>query len=102
MIASFSVLPVGVGEELREHIAAVVNLIDGSGLTYKLGAMQTTIEGEQAEVMEVIMRCHNLMKDQAPRVLTSITIDDRKGATGRLEGKVADVERVLGRKVNCE
>ena len=52
MLASFSVLPVGVGEELREHIAAVVDLIDGSGLTYKLGAMQTTLEGDQAEVMD--------------------------------------------------
>jgi len=102
MLASFTILPFGVGEELKEHIAAVVELIDTSGIDYKLGAMQTTIEGEQAEVVELIMRCHNLMMERAPRVLTSITMDDRRGAAGRLQGKVTDVEEVLGRKVNHE
>ena len=102
MLASFTILPMGVGEELREHIAAVVDLVDGSGLDYKVGAMQTTVEGDQAKVMDVIMQCHNLMMERAPRVLTSITIDDRKNAADRLEGKVADVEAVLGRKVAHE
>ena len=102
MLASFAIIPFGVGEELKEHIAAVVALIDASGLDYKLGAMQTTIEGEQGEVMEIIMQCHNLMLERAPRVLTSMTLDDRKGAQGRLRGKVADVEGVLGREVGKE
>ncbi len=102
MLASFTILPFGVGEELKEHIAAVVELIDASGLNYRLGAMQTTIEGEQTEVMELIMHCHNFMMERAPRVLTSITIDDRTGAIGRLQGKVSDVEDVLGRKVDHE
>ena len=102
MLASFTVVPFGVGESVKEHIAAVVDLIDASGLDYRLGAMQTTIEGEQAEVMDLIMRCHNLMKERAPRVLTSISIDDRTGAEGRLQGKVEDVEAVLGRKVGRE
>ncbi|PIE68957.1 MAG: hypothetical protein CSA21_04590 [Deltaproteobacteria bacterium] len=102
MLASFAVIPVGEGEELQEHIAAIVELIDASGLPYKLGAMQTTLEGDQSQVMDVIMRCHNLMRERTSRVLTSITIDDRKGAVDRLEGKVRDVETVLGRKVNHE
>jgi uncharacterized protein (TIGR00106 family) len=102
MLASFTIVPVGVGEGVKEHIAAVVDLIDASGLDYRLGAMQTTIEGEQSEVMELIMRCHNMMKERAPRVLTSISIDDRTGAVDRLQGKVEDVEEVLGRKVGRE
>ncbi len=97
MVVSFSVVPIGVGEELREHIARVIELIDQSGLPYKLGAMQTTIEGDGDEVLALIMKCHRLLLEAAPRVLTHIAIDDRKGATGRLEGKVADVESVLGR-----
>ncbi|WP_319547846.1 MTH1187 family thiamine-binding protein [Desulfogranum marinum] len=102
MLASFAILPCGVGQELKEHVAAVVKLVADSGLEYKLGAMQTTIEGEQSDVMELIMKCHNLMMERAPRVLTSITLDDRKGATGRMEGKVADVEAVLQRWVSHE
>ena len=42
------------------------------------------------------------MREQAPRVVTHITIDDRAGATGRLEGKVQDVERILGRELRHE
>jgi uncharacterized protein YqgV (UPF0045/DUF77 family) len=52
--------------------------------------------------MRVIMQCHNLMMEQAGRVITSITIDDRKGSVDRLEGKVADVEAELGRPVHRE
>jgi uncharacterized protein (TIGR00106 family) len=102
MLAGFSVLPVGVGGEFRKHIAAVIDVIEASGLNYKLGTMQTTIEGDQEEVMRVIMQCHNLMMEQAPRVITSITIDDRKGNVDRLEGKVDDVEAELGRPVHRE
>jgi uncharacterized protein (TIGR00106 family) len=102
MLASFTVVPFGVGESVKEHIAAVVDLIDASGLEYRLGAMQTTIEGEQGEVMDLVMRCHNLIKKRAPRVLTSISIDDRTGAVDRLQGKVQEVEEVLGRTVGRE
>jgi len=102
MVVSFSIVPVGVGEELREYIARILDLIDMSGLPYKLGAMQTTVEGEEAEVMALVMACHCLMAEVSPRVLTHIAIDDRRGATGRLEGKVQEVEAVLGRKLSRE
>jgi len=100
MLASFSVVPLGVGEELKTQVAEIVRLIQQSGLRHKLGAMQTTIEGEPDQVFALIRRCHDRMRELAPRVLTSITIDDRRGATGRLEGKVADVEAVLRTPVN--
>ena len=99
MLATFSVLPVGVGESLGEHVARIIDIIDASGLDYRLGAMATTVEGTEDEVMELIMRCHRAGRKAAARVLTSITIDDREGATGRLTGKIEDVERILGRAV---
>jgi uncharacterized protein YqgV (UPF0045/DUF77 family) len=33
------------------------------------------------------------------RVLTTIVIDDRHGATGRIEGKVRDVEEIAGKRM---
>ncbi len=102
MLASFSVIPIGIGEELKKLIAEVIKIVDKSGLDYKLGAMQTTLEGESAEVMDVIMQCHDHVLKTAPRVLTNITIDDRRGAAGRLEGKVKDVEDQLGKAVHHE
>jgi uncharacterized protein (TIGR00106 family) len=102
MLASFTIIPVGTGEELKDKIADIVSIIDASGLPYKLGAMQTTVEGSQAEVMNLIMKCHSRMRELAPRVITSITIDDREGASGRLDGKVNDVKAVLGKEVSHE
>ena len=102
MLASFSIVPIGAGEELKDHVAAIIDIIDKSGLTYKLGAMQTTVEGDDSDVMALILQCHRHMRKKARRVLTHISIDDREGATGRLEGKVADVEKALGRKVSHE
>ena len=102
MLASFSVVPVGNNEELKQDIAAILELIDRSGLSYKLGAMQTTVEGDEAAVMNLIMSCHRKMRERANRVLTHITIDDRANATGRLTGKVKDVEDVLGKELSRE
>ena len=102
MLASFAIVPIGVGQELKEQVAQIVEMIHQSGLDYRLGAMQTTVEGEQDEVMDLIMRCHGRMRELAPRVLTHITIDDRQGAQGRLAGKVADVEQVLRKELSHE
>lgn len=102
MLASFAIVPIGQGEELKEDVAAILEIIDQSGLPYKLGAMQTTVEGEPKQVMDLIMTCHEAMKTRAQRVLTHIAIDDRDGATKRLQGKVSDVETILGRKLSCE
>jgi len=99
MLASFAVIPMGTEGGVKNLVAEALAIVDASGLPYKLGAMNTTIEGETGEVLEVIMRCHRRVLELAPRVLTSITIDERKGATGRLEGKVKDVEEVLGKKL---
>jgi uncharacterized protein (TIGR00106 family) len=100
MLADFAVVPMGVAGGVKELVAEALKIVDESGLSYKLGAMHTTIEGDSDRVMDVILRCHRRMLELAPRVLTSITIDDRRGATGRLEGKVRDVEQVLGKPLS--
>jgi len=99
MLASFSVVPMGGAEGVKEIIAEALAIVDNSGLPYELGPMHTVIEGKPEEVIDVILRCHRRVLELAPRVLTNITIDDRKGATGRLEGKVRDVEEIMGKKL---
>ena len=102
MLASFAVVPMGLEGGVKHLIAEALAIVDASGLPYKLGAMHTTIEGDADQVMDVILRCHRRVLELAPRVLTSITIDERKGATGRIEGKVKDVEEVLGKRLERE
>ena len=99
MVIEFSVVPIGEGEELAGLVAGIVDLIDQSGLPYQLTAMGTIVEGEWDDVFGLIRRCHARMRESAGRVLTSITVDDRNAAAGRLRGKVEDVERALGRRL---
>lgn len=99
MIVEFSILPVGKGESLGDLVAKVVDIVDVSGLPYKLTSMGTIIEGEWDDLMELIKECHFKMRQYASRVMTFITIDDREGAKKRLEGKIEDVEEVLGREL---
>ena len=97
MLASFSVVPMGAGDGVKEIVAEALAIVDDSGLSYQLGPMDTVIEGETEQVLDVILRCHRRALELAPRVLTNITLDDRKGAVGRLRGKVQDVEQILGK-----
>jgi uncharacterized protein (TIGR00106 family) len=99
VIAEFSVVPVGKGEELAKLVAGVVNIIDKSGLPYQLTAMGTLVEGEWDDVLALIKECHFKMRRQGARVLTRISIDDRENAVNRLTGKVRDVEKALGREL---
>ncbi|MDR3744807.1 MAG: MTH1187 family thiamine-binding protein [Acidobacteriaceae bacterium] len=100
MLASFSVVPMGAGEGVKEIVAEALSIVDGSGLPYQLGPMHTVLEGPQEQVLDVIMQCHRRVLELAPRVLTNITLDDRKGATDRLHGKVRDVEQILGKPLS--
>ena len=98
MIAEFSVWPL-VGASVSEYVAKVVKLVDESGLPYKLNAMGTVVEGDWDEVLGLIKKCHQLLAAQTERVITNISIDDRKGKTQRITGKVESIERILGKEM---
>ncbi len=100
MLAQVSIFPVGAKESLSKEVAKVLDIIDRSGLSYRVTAMSTLIEGNWDEVMAVIKRCHRTMRRSHNRVYTSIVIDDRKGAVRRLTGKVEALENVLRRKLH--
>jgi len=99
MIVEFSITPIGKGGSLSEDVARVLDLVDKSGLPYKLTPMGTVVEGGWDEVMALIKECHLLMLKHAPRVATWIHIDDRKGAKDRIRYKVKSVEEKLGREL---
>jgi len=98
MLAQFSVVPVGKGESLSRYVAAALKEVEKSGLDYRLTAMSTIVEGETDEVFALLKRCHATVRKLAPRVLTTIIIDDRKAGKNRIRAKVESVEQKLGKK----
>jgi len=99
MLAQFSIVPIGKGESLSRYVAEIIKEVEKSGLDYRLTPMSTIIEGRAEEVFALIQRCHQKMRRLAPRVLTSIVIDDRKRAPRRIDAKVKSVEKKLGRRL---
>ncbi len=99
MIANFSVVPIGEGNSLSSQVAEVLKIVDESGINYKLHSMGTILEGDWDEILELIKKCHERTLEDSDRVLTTITIDDRKGKSGRIVGKVQSVERKLGKEL---
>jgi uncharacterized protein (TIGR00106 family) len=95
----FSTFPIDKGESLSAEVARVIQLVDSSGLKYQTTAMGTLIEGNWDEVMHLIRRCHDLLRQTSRRVYTRISIDDREGAADQLISKVASIESKLGRGI---
>jgi uncharacterized protein (TIGR00106 family) len=99
MLVNFSVVPLGEGVSMSGGVSEIIDMIDKSGLEYRMHSMGTVVEGGWDEVMGLVKQCHNAMHASSGRVYTTITIDDRKGASGRIDGKVRAVEEKLGHEV---
>ncbi len=95
MLAEFTIVPLDRGESLSKYVSKVLEIVNKSGLDYKLTAMGTIVEGDWDEVMGLIKECHFKMREHSKRVSTSIKVDDREGASGRLQGKISSVEEKL-------
>ncbi len=98
-IAEFSISPSGKGVGVSKYVARCLDLVDRSGLAYRLNPMGTVVEGSFDEVMALIAKCHKAVAADCERVSTVIKIDDRKGARNQIEQKVTKVERLVGRKL---
>ncbi len=98
-IAEFSVSPAGKGVGVSEYVARCLDLVDRSGLAYRLNPMGTVVEGPFDDVIALIAKCHKAVASDCERVSTIIKIDDRKGARNQIDEKVTKVERLVGRKL---
>ena len=100
MLFQLAMFPTSKGTaSVSADVAKVIDIIDKSGLPYKLTAMSTIIEGDWEPVMRVINRARLMLRKRHNRIYIVLTIDDRKGAKKRLSGKVMSVEKWLKREV---
>lgn len=97
MLVAFSVWPngSGVGDSLREAVAAAVKVVRESGLPNRTDAMFTTLEGEWDEVFDVVHRAADAVAAYGSRVDLVLKADIRPGHEGELTGKVERLERAL-------
>lgn len=99
MLIEFSMVPIGASSSVGAKVAEVLDIVDSSGLSYKLTPMGTIVGGEWDELFQLVKECHMKMMKHGERVLTRIIIDDRKGKTGNIDRKVRSIEKRLGRSL---
>lgn len=99
MLFSLTMFPIADEGSLVRPVSDVVDEIDRAGLKYQVTGMDTVIEGDWETVMPVIQRAEERLRKRYDRVYMQLTLDDHVGASSRLRGAVADVERELGRSV---
>jgi uncharacterized protein (TIGR00106 family) len=99
VLLEFSMSPLGKGESVGRYVARSLDIIDKSGVAYRLNPMGTVLEGEWNDVFQVVRKCYERMKRDCNRVSCTIKVDYRKGHKGRLDSKVASVEKRLKRKM---
>ncbi|MEJ2052690.1 MAG: MTH1187 family thiamine-binding protein [Calditrichaceae bacterium] len=100
VLADFSMSPLDKGESLSAYVSKIINIIDKSGINYKLTAMGTILEGDYDEVMTVIRDCFNVMEKDCNRISISLKIDYRKGNASRIDTKINKIEEILKRQIN--
>jgi uncharacterized protein (TIGR00106 family) len=96
-IMEISVVPLGLGDpSVGDFIAEVVQYLQQEGIPHELTDMGTLIHGHSARLLKVAQVLHELPFDRGVnRVLTHITIDDRRDKDVHLGDKVKSVKARL-------
>jgi uncharacterized protein (TIGR00106 family) len=94
-ILQISVVPIGTGTSgLSQHLAPLPSILERSGLRYQIHPMGTVVEGEITELLGLAAQLHEApFGDGCRRVLTQVTLDDRRDVTRPMEGKVESLTR---------
>ncbi len=97
-VVGVAIAPLGTGTaSISPFIAACLRVLEGyEDLKWELTPMSTVIEGELGRVIEAVKDMHEVaFSSGALRVLTTITIDDRRDKSLTMKGKLDSVHRRL-------
>lgn len=76
--AELRVVPVGAGTSMQETVDSVCEALEECEVDYQVGPVGTTFEVDDVEeLMETLQSAHEAALETAPRVITTITIDQR-------------------------
>jgi uncharacterized protein (TIGR00106 family) len=99
VLLEFSMTPLDKGASVSTYVSRSLDIIDQSGVDYRLNPMGTVLEGDWDEVMGVVRECFLRMSADCERISCAIKIDYRRGKSGRLQAKIDSVEKQVGRKL---
>ena len=73
---SLQIIPVVPEEQVYDVVDKVIAYIAQTGVKYEVGAMETTMEGELSQLLEVVKKAQAIcVEEGASRVLSVVKID---------------------------
>jgi uncharacterized protein (TIGR00106 family) len=101
VLLEFAMFPTDKGESASEYVSRILKVIDEAGHPYTLTAMGTIIEVDKLEdAFTIVEKAYAQLEPDCGRVYSTIKLDIRQGKTGRLQQKVASVEKKVGKKLS--
>lgn len=96
-LMEITVVPIGTSTtSIGDYIAEIEKELDQEEVGHKLTDMGTIIEGESDKLFVIAAKLHKVpFRKGIQRVLTTITIDDRRDKEVKLGNKIASVEARL-------
>jgi uncharacterized protein (TIGR00106 family) len=96
VIAEIKIVPLGTATtSLSGYIAACIDMVkQAADISYRLTAMGTIIQGPLKPVLELAQKMHEVPFTMgAKRVVTTISIDDRRDKAATIDKKIKAVTR---------
>jgi uncharacterized protein (TIGR00106 family) len=89
VVADICVLPLGKETSVSQCVRACQQVIEEAGLTHKVHAYGTNIEGDWDDVMAAARRCHEVLHEMGiPRISTSIKVGTRTDKAQSIQQKI--------------
>jgi uncharacterized protein (TIGR00106 family) len=79
VLLEFAMNPPDRGDGLSAYVARILDVIDRSGVTYRLTPMGTILEGSFDEVMQVVGDCFRALEPDCERIGMNLKMDYRAG-----------------------
>lgn len=96
VIIDLCVVPMGVGLSVSKYVAVCHEIIEEAGLSSRLHAYGTNIEGDWDAVFDVVKKCHEKIHDMgAPRITTTIKAGTRVDKEQSMADKIKSVRDKL-------
>lgn len=96
VLVDLCVVPLGIGVSVSREVAACERILQEAGLSTRLHAYGTNVEGEWDVVFAAVKRCHEVLHAQGvPRISSTLRVGTRTDRTQTLDDKVRSVEEKL-------
>lgn len=93
-LLQLTMIPLGSGVSVGDYVATIQTRLREEGAKFTLTDMATLIEGTPQELFTLLTKIYETpFEEGAVRVVTNITIDDRRDKTVTIGDKIESVKK---------